>query len=384
VLPIVVLLGICVAVAVMRAPADLVGGPVVRLRAIASTAPLSWLLWPFHLPLLPLAAATAAEWAPRFAGVMGLLALHLVWIVRADVAFEEAALDATSRRSALLDRWRKQGGMASTTQAQRRSWRPLAPAGHPGMAILWKNMTRLVRTVRPVFPLIMIGLMGVGLLVGILSEEHGDVALALVAGLSLSWAVMFGVLGPQWVRNDLRGELEHLPMLRTWPVSGLVVMTAEVASSALVLSALQVVLVLAGMAALILTGDVPIQPVQALGLALPMALLLTAINVIALAIQNGGALLYPSWVRLELRPGGIEMVGQQFLTAGASLLLLMIALLGPGLLGGGGAYLLWEHLGLWALGPAALLATAGLAIEAFLILDWLGTRFEGFDPTGVN
>jgi hypothetical protein len=310
--------------------------------------------------------------------------LHVLWIVRADVAFEDAALEATARRTARLERWRRQGGMATISRAEARTWRGLAEHGHPGSAILWKNVTRLIRTVRPAFALIMVGLMALGLMLGVVSEDQGDMALALVAGLALSWAGMLSLLGPQWIRNDLRGELEHLPLLRTWPVSGLVVMTSEVASSALVLTGLQAVLGLGGMTALVLSGEVPIGSAQLVVLTVPALLLLLAVNVIALSIQNGGALLYPSWVRTELRPGGIEMVGQQFLTAGASLLLLTVALLGPGLLGGGAGYLLWPHLGLWSLGPAALLAAAGLALEAFLILDWLGTRFEHFDPTAVT
>ncbi len=383
-LPVVLLLGACVAVAVIRAAVPSEAALLMRVRVTAETAPLNWLLWPFRLTLLPLAATSAWEWAPRFAAVLGLLLLHLLWILRADVAFEDAALEATARRAALLERWRLQGGTAPLTQADARTWRPLSPSGHPGRAILWKNLTRLIRTVSPAFPLIMLALMAGGLLFGMVNEAQGGLTLALVAGLTLSWAGMLTLLGPQWIRNDLRGELDHLATLRTWPVSGLVVMTSEVASSSLVLTGLQAVFGFGGLAALALSGTMPVSSAQLLGLTVPGVLLLLAVNVISMAIQNAGALLYPSWVRTELRPGGIEMVGQQFLTAGASLLLLAVALVGPGLLGRGMGYLLWPHLGLWSLGPAALLATAGLALEAFLILDWLGTRFEQFDPTAVN
>ncbi|MEO8634847.1 MAG: putative ABC exporter domain-containing protein [Gemmatimonadales bacterium] len=383
-LPVVLAIVLCIVITAFRVAPPAGGDRLAHARQIMETVPLSWLLWPFRLPLLPLAAESVAEWTLRFLGVLGLLLLHVIWIVRADVAFEDAALEATTRRTALLDRWRRQGGMASLTAVKARQWLPLGADGHPGLAILWKNVTRLIRTVRPVFPLLMIAVMVIGLTVGVVSKAAGGTALDLVAGLSLSWAALFSILGPQWIRIDLRGELEHLPLLRTWPVSGLVVMTSEVASSALVLTALQAVLAIGGTTALLLRGDLPIGWTQAVVLAVPMGLLLLAVNVISLSIQNGGALLYPSWVRTELRPGGIEMVGQQFLTAGASLLLLALAVLGPGLLGSGAGYLLWPHLALWSLGPATLLAAAGLGLEAFLILDWLGTRFEQFDPTAVN
>lgn len=383
-LPVVLAVSACVVIAVRRAAVAPDADLLARVRLIAETAPLDWLLWPFRLVMLPLSASNTQEWAPRFAAVLGLLLLHLLWIVRADMAFEDAALEATARRAAQRERWRSHGDTGSPTRAEARTWRPLAPSGHPGSAILWKNLTRLIRTVRPAFALIMIGMMALGLIFGIVSDDQGEIALALVAGLALSWAGMLSVMGPQWIRNDLRGELEHLALLRTWPVSGLVVMTWEVASSALVLTGVQAMLCIGGVTALVLSGELPIGSAQVAVLTVPALLLLLAVNVIALSIQNGGALLYPSWVRAELRPGGIEMMGQQFLTAGASLLLLMVALLGPGLLGGGIGYLLWPHLGLWSLGPAALLGTAGLGLEAFLILDWLGTRFEQFDPTAVS
>lgn len=383
-LPVILGIGACVIIAVRRAAVAPDAALLARVRLIAETAPLDWLLWPFRLVMLPLAATNSQEWALRFAAVLGLVLLHLLWIVRADVAFEDAALEATARRAALRERWGSLGGSGSLAQPEARTWRPLAPSGHPGGAILWKNLTRLIRTVRPAFALIMIALMALGLIFGVVSEDQGDMALAMVAGLALSWAGMLSVMGPQWIRNDLRGELEHLALLRTWPVSGLVVMTWEVASSALVLTGIQAMLCIGGLTALVLSGEVPIGSAQFAVLTVPALLLLLAVNVIALSIQNGGALLYPSWVRAELRPGGIEMVGQQFLTAGASLLLLAVGLLGPGLLGGSLGYLLWPHLGFWSLGPAALLGAVGLGFEGFLILDWLGTRFERFDPTAVS
>lgn len=186
-LPVILAVGACIVIAVRRAAVAPEAALLTRLRLIAETAPLDWLLWPFRLVMLPLSAMNPQEWAPRFAAVLGLLLLHLVWIVRADVAFEDAALEATARRAAQRERWRRQGGRGSPSQAEARAWRPLAPSGHPGSAILWKNLTRLIRTVRPAFPLIMIGLMALGLIFGIVSKDQGDMALALVAGLALSW-----------------------------------------------------------------------------------------------------------------------------------------------------------------------------------------------------
>ncbi|HXI20052.1 MAG TPA: hypothetical protein VNH46_03155, partial [Gemmatimonadales bacterium] len=195
---------------------------------------------------------------------------------------------------------------------------------------------------------------------------------------------VLAVLGPQWIRVDLRGDLDHLAVLRTWPVSGLTLMSAEVCSSAIVLSALQVTLALLGLIALIAVPEPPLPRLLVLGLAAPAALALAMLNLIALGLQNAGALLYPSWVRVEIRPGGVEAMGQHLLTASASILLLLIAALGPALVGGGLSWLLWSGVGPWAVAPGLLLAAAALGLEAFLLLDWLGGRFERLDPSDLG
>ncbi|HXI21263.1 MAG TPA: putative ABC exporter domain-containing protein, partial [Gemmatimonadales bacterium] len=87
--------------------------PFGGLDAVLTSPPLGWVLWPFRLVFLPLTASSIAQWALRFPVVLGLIGLHLLWIFRADRAFEEAALEASARRAALLERWRRHGSTAS-------------------------------------------------------------------------------------------------------------------------------------------------------------------------------------------------------------------------------------------------------------------------------
>lgn len=359
---------------------DGVPGAFNRLLA---TAPLRYVLWPFRLPLAPLEAGTPAEWARAAAGAAGLLALHLVWVVRADRAFEEAALEASARRAARLERWKRQGAGASMAPRRTRFWVRLSPSGHPVTAIIWKNVTRLVRTLSPAFIVMITVIAGVSMAVVMIESQEDPAILRGVGTMALTWVVVLSVLGPQWVRIDLRGELDHISLLRTWPVSGMVVMAGQVLSSALVLTALQ--LLLGGISLLGLWSDATtfLSPAQVAATLIPAGLVIIALNVVALGIQNAGALLYPAWVRTEIRPGGIEQVGQHLLTAGISFLLLALAALGPALAGAGTAYLLWSRLEAWALVPALVLAGAALALESFLILDWLGDRFERLDPSAA-
>jgi hypothetical protein len=359
------------------------GGPLGAFRLLLETPPLSWILWPFQIPLLPLGASGLGDWALRLLPALALVALHVVWIVRADRAFEDAAIDASARRARRLERWKRYGAAGAPLTHRVRRWLPLGATGHPVGAIVWKNITRLVRTVSPALPLTVGVLLTLAIGLGVAAENQSGAVLTMVATLTLGWAGALAVFGPQWVRNDLRGELEHLSMLRTWPLSGSVIVTGQVLSSTLVLTALQLGLGGAGVVALLLSGQLLVAVPEASVLGLVALLLLFGLNLVSLALQNGAALLYPTWVRTELRPGGIEQMGQRLLTAGASLLLLLLAALGPGLIGGILGYGLWHSLGLWALAPAGILAAAGLGLEAFLILDWSGGRFEKTDPTAL-
>jgi hypothetical protein len=379
------IIAVIVGLSVQRAGAGLdPDGPVDALRTVYQTPPLSWALYPFRIPFLPLGADSISAWVPRFLAALGLVALHAWWVLRADRAFEEAAVEASARRAELIERWRHRGAGPRATRARARQWLRLAPSGHPIGAVIWKNVTRMVRTASP----------GVAVTVAVMAAtvvgftvlegaNHEDVT-GMIATLALSWLGVLALLGPQWVRIDLRGDLEHLSALRTWPMSGNALMTGEVLSSTLVLTAMQSVLAVVGLVALAQSGQAQISGGLILALSVPALLLVTTLNLVAFAIQNGGALFFPSWVRTEIRPGGVEAMGQHLLTAGVSLLLLTLTLLGPGAIAAGAAYVGWPHLGLWSLVPAFLIGSAGLGLEAFLLLDWLGTRFERLDPTDLG
>jgi Putative ABC exporter len=359
-------------------------GILAGVRQILETPPLSWALLPFQVPFLPLAAPDAATWVPRFLAALALIALHLVWIFRADKSFEEAAIEASARRAELLDRWRRQG--ARPRAPSRRTWRwgHLAPSGHPVRAIIWKNLTRLIRTATPGVAvttiLLIAAIIGFTVVAG---DEHVEVTV-MIATLALSWVAVLAIFGPQWVRNDLRGELEHLQLLRTWPMSGVSLMAGQVFSSSLVLTGTQGMLAIIGLTALARTGQLEMSPGMLGLLYLPGLVALGSLNLVALSIQNAGALLYPSWVRSEIRPAGIEAMGQHLLTAGISLLLLLLTAAGPLALGGAAVYLLWNRLDWWSLVPGLSLTAAGLFLEGFLLLDWMGGRFERLDITPLD
>lgn len=385
---ILILVGVVVWLTIARLPPHpLTSHPAGVWGAVTlglETPPLSWLLLPFRVPLLPLGAGQTLDWLLRLSLALTLLAAHLVWIIRADRTFEEAAIEASARREELLERWKRQGTAATRIPEGGRTWVLLGPSGHPVLAIIWKNITRLVRSLSPAVIVAILLAVSVGVVLSI-AEGHGSPGiLALVASLTLGWAAALAVLGPLWVRIDIRGELDRLPLLRTWPLSGTALMAGEVLSSTIVLTTLQLILGGIGLLALLLIGELSLPGWQLVVLGGVALTVIGGINLVALCIQNGAALLYPSWVRTEIHPGGIERMGQHLLTAGISLVLLLLAAAGPAVVGAGVAYALRPLLDWWAIVPGGLLTAAGLALESVLLLDWLGNRFERLDPSSIQ
>jgi hypothetical protein len=80
-----------------------------------------------------------------------------------------------------------------------------------------------------------------------------------------------------------------------------------------------------------------------------------------------------------MRPGGVEALGQHLISGTMCLLLLVVAALPPAVLGYVVALLVYPSWGTAGLIPATLVAVAALILEAFLLLDWLGGRFDSLD-----
>lgn len=340
------------------------------------------LLAPFRAMIRPLAAPTFADWLRAMGPALALLVAHYVWVIRADTAFEEAAAEMSLRRA------RQAGGRGGTPTprlAHRRAPRflRLAPLGWPGGAILWKNLLAVVRTrrARNVAAAFVVGSVVAGLL-----SFKGDGALAEVAGwLAATWAAMTVVIGPQWIRNDLRSDLLKLDLLRSYPLPGGVVVAAETAASTLVLTALQLALLL--VAYLAFLGNAWMEPNLEVRTAALLAAVvcLPGVNYLGMLIQNGTALLFPAWVHLGSgRPGGVEALGQNMLMIVAYSALLAAGLAVPGTLSAVVWLLLRDSLGWGAGAPAAVVLLATIAVESAFIVRWLGGVFERTDPAAAD
>jgi hypothetical protein len=359
------------------------GGLRSFLAAAAEAAqrPLpSALTYPFRLMVRPLAAHTGSQWLAALWPALVLMVLHYVWVVRSDTAFEEAAVEASLRRAkALSERRSGSAGRPFSRTASAPLFR-LAPVGWPAGAILWKNLVAVTRTRRVRNAGLTLALAGA--VVGALSFEPEGTLSEIAGGVTLSWAALTILTGSQYVRNDLRGDLLKLDLLRSYPLRGWSVVIAEVGASTLMLTAIQ--LSLLGLAYLAFLGNETVEPglEERTLLLLAAIVFLPGINLLGMLIQNAAALLYPAWVRLGSgRPGGVEALGQNLLMTIAFVALLAVTLALPAALSGGAFLLLRPPLGGWAALPATALALGMMGFEAALLVDWLGRVFERTDPT---
>jgi hypothetical protein len=354
------------------------GSGFLSAVAAAFDHPLPRLLtYPFRIMVRPLAAHSVTAWLEALWPALLLMLLHYVWVVRSDTAFEEAAAQVSLRRASALT----SGSIrAATSRSQpRRTLVRLSATGWPAGAILWKNLVAATRTRRIRNVALSVALAGG--IVAVLSFDPEGTFAEVAGWLALFWAGVMVIIGPLYVRNDLRGDLLKLDLLRSYPLRGWSVVLAEASASTLMLTLMQIALL--GLSYLAFLGNQTLEPgLQERTLLLLLSLMfLPPINLLGMLIQNGAALLYPAWVRVGAgRPGGVETLGQNLLMVIAFMVLLALTLVIPATLAGGSYLLVRRGLEEWALIPAGVLALLAMAFEAAWIVEWLGSLFERTDP----
>jgi hypothetical protein len=376
----------------VTAPAfpDEEGSPAALVQYAASvtdTGLLHWLLLPVKVVMGPFLAPDWREFFLTLGPALLLLAAHYFWVLRAETSFEEASIAQAEKRSRLLAAARAGNFRLARGPARaRREPFVLSPAGgRPELAFLWKNLLA-----SPAFLSSRNFLIGAVLIAaGTNWLQHGDegrrAALAAVAGMALFASIYILMLGPQLARQDLRGDLAHADILKTYPLQGWQVMLGEMLTPVAILTAL---LWLAILAAALALGPMPrfaggLSPGVRGTVALCLAVIAPPLCLLQLMIPNAATLLFPSWAQTARTRGGIDVMGQRMIFVAGQLVVILVALLPAAILG----VLLWfaAH---WVLGGAGstAVATAGVlgvvGLELGLGLWWLGRRFEQFDLSG--
>lgn len=351
---------------------------------IFDSNPLHWLLAPSRLAVAPLFAADAKGFLLALGPVMALIAIQYAWVIRSNVAFEEASVELSRKFADRIAAMRS--GNWQAMRKPKKGKRPpfeLRPAGWPALAIFWKNLISAGHffTGRAWFSLVWI-LVVVGVVMRPAESHAGTGAAVAVLAVSLGMITIF--YGPQILRHDFRQDLRVADILKMYPLPGWQMVIGEILAPAVILAGIQWALIL--LAFLLCPanmGGAPVPMVLRLSIALSAALVLPCVDFIALLLPNAAALIFPAWVQLgKDTPRGFETMGQQLILMFGQIIVLTLSLL-PAAMAGTVSYLaVWWLTGkivAAAVVPGALAAALVLATEAAFGVWLLGKAFERFD-----
>jgi hypothetical protein len=343
---------------------------LVLLPALSLMALSAWVLMRFAF------ADSAAEFLGFASVVVLLLVAHVVWVLRSDAAFEEqAAINAAQIRDAAAA-IRK--GRARPNANRSTPFR-LAPTGRPEMAILWKNWLLVGRTPRRLIVTLAFSILLVG---GGFLAAGGSAAKRDVIPVLLLLIVAFAVtLGPLMARWDLRQDLAHLVVLKTWPISGATIVRGEILAPALALAVgATICTVLGGLLApgWILMGEATV--LGRLSFIAAMTCASIALIVTQLVIHNAIAVTFPAWVRISPNAGtgGVETTGQMMVVMYGGLLVLLLACAVPAIAAGGVLFLLGGIL------LPAVTFSALLLLESYAATEIVGRILDRTDLQDVE
>jgi putative ABC exporter len=359
------------------------GGPpasvqdlLIRVGTVSSTGLSGIVLWPFIVMARPLFAPWPGPYLASLVWAAGILAVTTLWVLRSDAAFQDAAEQVAARRA-------RETQTRTTSYSGRLAAWSLAPTGRPEAAFAWKAAQQMLRVFdKRTFARLASILIALTLATTVMGRGRGMAA--AVAAFSFVATVFSILLAPQVLRIDMRQDLLHLELLKTWPVKASAVVRGELLWPGVVITAVAWTMIAAGvfMSATML-ARVSLGWRVASGAAI--AVLAPALVFMQLTIQNGVALIFPAWVPLgSQRPRGLDALGQRLIMLGATWLLLVLGTL-PGAIA---ATVVWLALGRFvgpaALVPAAAVCTAIMAVEVLLATEALGPAYEGLDVTAVE
>lgn len=367
------------------------GGPDIAgfFAQLTHTGPLPYVLAPFKWVVAPYFAHSAHTFLATLAPALGIMALHFLWVIRADVSFEEASIAAAQKRAAFLTAHRK-GEMrviGKSEKAKTPLWR-LRPTGFAPLAFLWKSLIKFGGRRTFGFWAAFFAILGAGAWYvheSIGHELPGPLAVtAAIVGIGCYITVLLSlVIVGQNATAQLRQGMAAMDLLKTYPIPGWQLALGEllgplVLGTLLQWAALGIGAVLAASLLAKIHGAQLIITLSAcaLGVVLP------ALNVSMSILPSAAALYFPGWFRpQEAAAPGIENTGLR-LIVGISQFLAIAAALLPALFFAGCA---WFAVGKWApdfqwqaiatIGTAAVV----LALEVALGIAWLGDLYDHYD-----
>jgi len=352
------------------------------LLALLHSAPLSWLLAPFRLVVAPLFGAGPGWWLTLLP-VVALLLAHYLWVVLANVAFEEASIEAAARRAQQVDDmragklgWRKRNRTANNAPFK------LAERGPPAVAFLWSG---LIGAGGGFWRPRNIGLIVLATTLAVLGVAASPWApvLTVVGSIAAVTCLMSVFFGAMIMQGRLNGLLELLDIYKASPLPGRQIALGQLLTPAMLVALAQWYLLFVALLCVLASGNTSLGNLTfswagAFGVALLGPLLCTLL----MCIPFAWILWFPAWAAtLGTRGGGFEAAGQRMMFGFVYLIVAAVSLLPALLLGGLVAWvcsLLGAPLGL-SMAVVSVVAAVVLVIELAAVVQLLGGRIDRFD-----
>ena len=350
-------------------------------QGIVGTAPLSWLLMPFKWVVAPIFASDTSAFLRALPPALALLVLHYVWVVRAQVSFEEASIAHAGRRAKRVAAMRN-GRLRERLPTKPRS-EPfrLAANGLPPLAFLWKGLIAM----GPIYRLRTWLVAGVVVVAGVhwLAADPRMKPVLVAIGMSALLIGAWGLLmGPMLMQRGLQRTLEYLDILKATPLRGRQIAMGELLTPATIMVCGIWLLLLASVLSLVAIGGRDGFPPGVIATAgVGVALLVPPLCGLMLCVPFAATLYFPAWITPQKGGGrGVEVMGQRLIFMVGYMLTLAVVTI-PALVLGGLGFLLAN----WLVGittgilVAAVCACAALALELYWTVSLLGRRIDGFD-----
>jgi hypothetical protein len=333
-------------------------------------------LWPFMAVMRPVFATSPGAYFTALAGSAAVLAAAVLWVLKSDEAFHDAADEAARRRGR-----QTQGQQAVSYRARGGGW-ALAPIGRPEGAFAWKAA---MQTLRVVDKRGLARIVAVFFALTVVATSAGRQGPAATLGTFAIAAAAFAILvAPQVLRVDIRQDLQHLELLKTWPVKASAVVRGELIWPGILITGIAWAMIAV---AATLSGTVlpRVGIGWRLGTGLGVAIVAPALVFAQLTVHNAVALMFPAWVPLGTqRPRGLDAMGQRIIMLGGTWLMLVV-MAAPGAIAGG---LVWfvggRFFGPAMLIPSATVCAAVIAVEVLLATEALGPVYERLDVLAVE
>jgi hypothetical protein len=253
------------------------------------------LLQPFEPFGDTIAASPRRGWVTPAARAALTDAVLLGFVVLLDASYLEAALSASQRRYAQLQRIRS-GSLLSSNLKGEIKWRLPRPRWLGGAGpIIWRQFTNAARSAKGLLLVMLLIAVATGPLLASVADSI-EVSTSIVPALVWATVLLSGLM-----KFDFRGDLDHVDSLKALPVNPSAISIGQLAAPTAILTVFHVVMLL-GIAAVVAADRRGVLLVAA-ALALPFnALLVTSDNLIFLLFPSRPA---------AASPGDFQMLGRQ-------------------------------------------------------------------------